>query len=668
MPVFQETAHKERDLRINPTIEPPLPRLTPHPDLSAARDGIERHEVVVIGAGPAGMMCTLLLARYGLGDSLVCYDAKPGTLKAGQADGLQPRTLEVLKSLDIADEIINHGCHMSEVAFWNPKPKSSPQDPPAIERTSFAPDVVVAARYKHEVTIHQGRIERILENNLDQYASNVIRRSSRFVGFQLDEEGDAEFPVKFEIEQEGPDGTKTMRTGRTKYLVGADGAHSAVRRSMGLELAGETTDHIWGVLDFVADTNFPDVRKRSAIHSDAGSVMIIPRERIQSGEYLTRLYVQTVEEVDPSEDAGVNGSGSNGVKSKEKSKSRRAGITLESILEQAGRVFQPYEIKIKEGTEVDWWAAYQIGQRMTPKFSLQDSKGHDRVFIAGDACHTHSPKAGQGMNVSMMDSYNLAWKLTHQIHGLSPQTESPSVLSTYGFERTTIAKMLIEFDTQFSSMFSGKIDSDKSVEGLTHEQFLKVFSDGSGFTSGCGIEYPAGILVEPPSPGNGYPVTGDNYLHGTLKPGRRLLNSKVRRYADANLRDLQDDFISTGRFRVLAFTSLDLAQKEGRSAKSLTQVGQSILPSFPAGTVELVVLHPFPERSFEWVDIPGTVKKLAEMRFHGPIDDSLYPTYGVDPNEGALVVVRPDGYVGVISSLVDVAQVDSYLSKSLVKV
>lgn len=72
------------------------------------------------------MMLTLLLARYGLGDSLMCYDSKPGTLKAGQADGLQPRTLEVLKSLDIADEIINHGCHMSEVAFWNPKSSISP--------------------------------------------------------------------------------------------------------------------------------------------------------------------------------------------------------------------------------------------------------------------------------------------------------------------------------------------------------------------------------------------------------------------------------------------------------------------------------------------------------------------------------------------------------------
>jgi phenol 2-monooxygenase len=324
------------------------------------------------------MMCTLLLARYGLGDTIACFDAKPGTLKAGQADGLQPRTLEVLKSLDVADEILNHGCHMSEVAFWNPIPKANPDDAPGIERTSFAPDVVVAARYKHEVTIHQGRIERILEDNLDQYAPNCIHRSSRFLEFRMDEKGDPEFPIKVTIEQEGENGAKFQKTVRTKYLVGADGAHSAVRRGMGLELVGETTDHIWGVVDFVADTDFPDVRKRTAVHSDAGSVMIIPRERTQTGEYLTRLYVQTVEEVT------TDGNATNSSAAREKAKSRRAGITLESIFEQAGRVFQPYSIKIKEDTEVDWWAAYQIGQRMSSKFSATDTAGHERVFIVGD--------------------------------------------------------------------------------------------------------------------------------------------------------------------------------------------------------------------------------------------------------------------------------------------
>ncbi len=138
----------------------------------------------------------------------------------------------------------------------------------------------------------------------------------------------------------------------------------------------------------------------------------------------------------------------------------------------------------------------------------------------------------------MMDSYNLAWKLAYEIHGLSPKESDHSVLATYEDERVEVARQLIEFDTKFSSMFSGRIDSNSSVKGLTHEQFLKVFSDGGGFTSGCGIEYSQGILVQA-SPVENI-ITGDDYLQGILKPGRRLLDSVVRRYADANPRHLQD--------------------------------------------------------------------------------------------------------------------------------
>ena len=121
-------------------------------------------------------MLTLLLARYGLtGSSLLCLDSKPGTLKAGQADGLQPRTLEVLQSLGIATEIIAEGCHMEEVAFWNPKTSKQSSangkngEDRGIERTDFVPDVNVPARYPFEITIHQGRIERIFQDDLAAY-------------------------------------------------------------------------------------------------------------------------------------------------------------------------------------------------------------------------------------------------------------------------------------------------------------------------------------------------------------------------------------------------------------------------------------------------------------------------------------------------------------------
>lgn len=149
------------------------------------------------------------------------------------------------------------------------------------------------------------------------------------------------------------------------------------------------------------------------------------------------------------------------------------------------------------------------------------------------------------MNVSMMDSYNLSWKLVHSLHGLTPRGSRPGgddVLVTFSDERVSIARQLIEFDSKFSSMFSGQIDvTDRQLNGLTHEMFLKVFSDGSGFTSGCGVEYAKSVLVDNSRQGNAdNPVVKHDYLQGTLMPGRRLANARVKRFADSNARDLQD--------------------------------------------------------------------------------------------------------------------------------
>jgi phenol 2-monooxygenase len=261
---------------------------------------------------------------------------------------------------------------MWEVAFYNPVPP-----PRNIERTSIVPDVAVAARFPHEVTIHQGRIERILEDDLRRYSARGVQRSSKLTRAALDEAGDPDFPIVLDIE--GPSGVRTVRT---KHLVGADGAHSLVRRSMNLKLEGETSDFIWGVIDFVAETDFPDIRRRCAIHSDNGSVMVIPRERIATGEYLTRLYVHVQDEVKPDSDIAIQEGLESEVKSK--AKARREKITMESILAQAQEVFKPYKIKPRRPDAVDWWAAYQIGQRVSENFTKQDSKGVNRVFIVGD--------------------------------------------------------------------------------------------------------------------------------------------------------------------------------------------------------------------------------------------------------------------------------------------
>ena len=319
---------------------------------------------------------------------MLCIDSKPGILKSGQADGLQPRTLEVLHSLGLAEEVLTEGCQMWEVAFWNPTSSGG------IERTSYVPDVAVPAMFPHEVTIHQGRIERILSDDLSRYSRRGVKYSSRVSSIKIDEDGDSQYPVVIEYEyldaeQKGDPPAANARSNhsvRAKHVVGADGAHSVVRRSMGLDLLGESKDLIWGVVDLVVDTDFPDIRRRCAIHSSAGSVMIIPRERIATDEYLTRLYVQVGIEVPADEISGGDVADPTTMSSeaRQKAKERRSKITMEGILKQAQLVLQPYHIKLKENCNVDWWAAYQIGQRMTENFAQKDSTGVPRVFISGD--------------------------------------------------------------------------------------------------------------------------------------------------------------------------------------------------------------------------------------------------------------------------------------------
>lgn len=327
-------------------------------------------------------MLTLLFSRYGIGDDrLLCLDSKNGSTVAGQADGLQPRTLEVFKALGIADEILNEACQMWEVAFWNPCLEG-------ISRTNIVPNIGVPARYAQEFTVHQGRIERILKSDLARYSARGVCYNTSVDSVVLDPEFDTDYPVEVTIKTVSQDTGISYKTARAKHIVGCDGAHSVVRKAFGLELKGDTRDHIWGVVDLVVDTDFPDIRRRCAIHSETGSVMVIPRERIPSGDYLTRLYIQVDDGVVDSSypDPGTNGERYSEAEldAREQARQKRARITLPDLLQKAQAALRPYRFAIKEGTEVDWWAAYQVGQRVADKFCVRDDHGIPRVLIAGD--------------------------------------------------------------------------------------------------------------------------------------------------------------------------------------------------------------------------------------------------------------------------------------------
>src|SRR5262249_36768072 len=150
--------------------------------------------------------------------------------------------------------------------------------------------------------------------------------------------------------------------------------------------------------------------------------------------------------------------------------------------------------------EVPWWSVYEIGQRLCDKFDdvPEEEAGErlPRVFIAGDACHTHSPKAGLGMNVSMQDAFNLGWKLTSVLR----RQCVPDVLHTYSAERQAIAKELIDFDREWAAMLSAPLKSPNDQgRGVDPAQVQKYFVQHGHYTAGTATLYKPSLISAGPA-------------------------------------------------------------------------------------------------------------------------------------------------------------------------
>ena len=294
--------------------------------------------------------------------------------------------MEILKSLNLADEILRHGGWCNERSIWRP----DPVDPKlGIKRESAGPWVLGKARYDAIfLACYQGRLEKIFEDDLIKYdLDSEIGRGMSLVSAKLDESNE-EYPVVAEIS----DGTGTKEV-RAKYIFGADGARSVVRKSFGINLEGSTADDVFGVIDIVADSDFPDLRKLGEIYDEQSAILLIPRERLANGQWLTRIYVPFI--------TGASDEAPNGELTVEKQKEleqsrreRKSKINPDTIMAKINEMFHPYHVNIKKGTEVQWWAAYQIGQRVAETLVVKDSKGHPRVFLAGDGKSKYSLSPG----------------------------------------------------------------------------------------------------------------------------------------------------------------------------------------------------------------------------------------------------------------------------------
>ena len=216
-------------------------------------------------------------------------------------------------------------------------------------------------------------------------------------------------------------------------------------------------------------------------------------------------------------------------------------VSPDILIGKAQTIFAPYALDVKD---VVWWSVYEIGQRVCARFD--DGTDNPRIFIAGDACHTHSPKAGQGMNVSVADTYDLGWKLASVIKGLA----TPALLNTYSAERQAKTKELIDFDREMAHTFS--TTSETRV-------FQKYFLKHARYTAGIKTQYDSSIIVGPD--------THQSLVAG-FQIGARFHSALLIRLADAKPIHLGHTIAADGRWRVFIFAPEgDVGQEGGSTAK-----------------------------------------------------------------------------------------------------
>ncbi|MFT0531472.1 FAD-dependent monooxygenase [Castellaniella hirudinis] len=604
------------------------PRIRP-----AAGAGIDRPDtlpdtmdVLIVGAGPAGHIAAAQLAQFpGIQARLI--ERRGERLNLGHADGIQSRSVETFQAFGFAERVIQEGYHITAMAFWTP----DPHNPKHVVRSGLPADGSYQISEFPHLIVNQARIQDYFaEAMMNAPAKIKIDFGWQFLGLRI--HPDEEYPVEVQLRGSALAQEGQARIVRAKYVIGCDGAHSKVRDAIGRVMSGSESMHAWGVMDVLANTDFPDIRTKCAIQShDGGNILLIPRE----GGYLFRMYVDL------------------GVIDEKNAKTIRA-TPIEDIIARANQIIHPYALDVKH---VAWFSVYEVAHRLTDRFDDVDEADIGRrsphVFITGDACHTHSAKAGQGMNVSMQDGLNIAWKIAHVLEGRSPA----GLLDTYSAERQVVASELIRFDREWSTLMATPPDQLKDPAEV-EKYYVRTFEFPSGFMT----QYAPSMITggqQHQDLATGYPV------------GKRFKSSPVVRVCDMNVLQLGHQAPADGRWRLYAFA--DQAAPGEDSALTAFAHWLATDPHSP------IVRTPSTLDSDAWVDakviyqqrfdtininqVPAVFKPVVgpyglrdyEKVFaasSGPGGDGsdIYAERGLS-RAGVILIVRPDQYVAHVLPL-----------------
>jgi len=353
-------------------------------------------EVLIAGAGPVGLTAALELRRRGVDVRIVDQLAEPP--QYAKAVGVQPRTLEIWEGMGIVRQALDEATLFQGQVVYVDGQETQRLEMPVLRDIPFG-----------FVGIPQYATERVLRDRLAELGTHV-ERPVRLASFEQDADG-------VTATLDGPDGTETVRAA---YLVGADGAHSIVRKVLGLSFEGGAFEEQYMLGDVEVDWSLPhELAVRSLHPLEDGTVdglVCIPLKG--HGRYRMSMLVPPELSSQPSAGDGVE----HGFEGSRKPQ-----------LEDIQKVLDRLAPEPTRARNLRWSSVFRISHRIVDRYRI------GRVFVAGDAAHIHPPTGAQGMNTGIQDSHNLAWKLALTLSGRG----SAGLLDSYDAERRPVGEEVV---------------------------------------------------------------------------------------------------------------------------------------------------------------------------------------------------------------------------------
>jgi 2-polyprenyl-6-methoxyphenol hydroxylase-like FAD-dependent oxidoreductase len=345
-------------------------------------------DVLVVGAGPVGLTVASELARHGARCRIIDKLSTP--LPYCRAIGVTPRTLEVWEDMGIVREMIDAG-------LWINGMRSIVNNRPAQD----VPVPMLDLPYSG-LGLPQYSTERILAGHLQRFGIEVER------GIELT--GLSQNAAGVVARLSGSDGRTEDVT--FEYVVGCDGAHSAVRRELGIAFTGDAFPMMFMLGDVRIDWDLPRGMTLRAVRpvENAAPELFVAIPLPETGRYRVSMLAPAELDSRAGSDHGIQ--------------SELRGPSLEAIQTVADRLL-PDKPRL---SDIRWSSLFRISMRLAEHYR------QGRVFIAGDAAHIHPPTGGQGMNTGIQDAYNLAWKLALVLDDAAPA----ALLDSYELERRPV--------------------------------------------------------------------------------------------------------------------------------------------------------------------------------------------------------------------------------------